>query len=159
MHRVTLITVGTLKESYLAEAVNEYRKRLAAFCDLREVNLSEERIADEDDPRAVAAALAKEGEKILSATPQGTPLVALCVEGKQLSSEEFAETVGRLGDAGGTLAFVIGSSHGLAPAVKEKAALKLSYSKMTFPHQLMRVVFLESLSRAYSIRAGKNYHK
>ncbi len=159
MHRVTLITVGTLKEPYLSDAAAEYRKRLAAFCDLREVNLPEERIADEDDPRAVAASLTKEGEKILAALPQGTPLVALCVEGKQLSSEEFADAVGRFGDAGGTLAFVIGSSHGLSPAVKEKATLKLSYSKMTFPHQLMRVVFLESLYRAYSIRAGKKYHK
>ena len=159
MHRVTLITVGTLKEPYLSDAAAEYRKRLAAFCDLREVNLPEERIADEDDPRAVAASLAKEGEKILAALPQGTPLIALCVEGKQLSSEEFAEAIGRLGDVGGTLSFVIGSSHGLSPAVKERATLKLSYSKMTFPHQLMRVVFLESLYRAYSIRAGKRYHK
>ncbi len=159
MHRVTLITVGTLKEPYLSDAAAEYRKRLAAFCDLREINLPEERIPDEDDPRAVSAALAREGEKILAALPQGTPLIALCVEGKQLSSEEFAETVGRFGDAGGTLAFVIGSSHGLSTAVKEKATLKLSYSKMTFPHQLMRVVFLESLYRAYSIRAGKRYHK
>ena len=159
MHRVTLITVGTLKEPYLSDAAAEYRKRLAAFCDLREVNLPEERIADEDDPRAVAASLAKEGGKILAALPQGTPLIALCVEGKQLSSEEFAEAIGRLGESGGTLAFVIGSSHGLSPAVKEKATLKLSYSKMTFPHQLMRVVFLESLYRAYSIRAGKRYHK
>ena len=159
MHRVTLITVGTLKEPYLSDAAAEYRKRLAAFCDLREVNLPEERIADEDDPRAVAASLAKEGEKILAALPQSTPLVALCVEGKQLSSEEFAEAIGRLGESGGTLAFVIGSSHGLSPAVKEKATLKLSYSKMTFPHQLMRVIFLESLYRAYTIRAGKKYHK
>ena len=159
MHRVTLITVGTLKEPYLSDAAAEYRKRLAAFCDLREVNLPEERIADENDPRAVAASLAKEGEKILAALPQGTPLIALCVEGKQLSSEEFAEAIGRLGESGGTLAFVIGSSHGLSPAVKEKATLKLSYSKMTFPHQLMRVVFLESLYRAYSIRAGKKKKK
>ena len=159
MHRVTLITVGTLKESYLTEAAAEYKKRLAAFCDLREVNLPEEKIADENDPRSVAAALGREGEKILDALPKGTPLVALCVEGKELSSEEFAEAVGRFGDGSGTLAFVIGSSHGLSPAVKEKAALRLSYSKMTFPHQLMRVVFLDSLYRAYSIRAGKRYHK
>ena len=159
MHRVTLITVGTLKESYLADAAAEYAKRLSLFCDLREVNLPEERIADENDPRAVSAALSREGDKILAAVPKGTPLIALCVEGKQLSSEEFAETVGRFGDAGGTLAFVIGSSHGLSPAVKASAALKLSYSKMTFPHQLMRVLFLESLYRAYTIRTGKKYHK
>ena len=159
MHRVTLITVGTLKEPYLREAAEEYRTRLSAFCDLREVNLPEERIADEDDPRAVSAALSREGEKILAALPKGAPLIALCVEGKQLSSEEFAEAVGQYGDASGTLAFVIGSSHGLSPAVKGKAALKLSYSKMTFPHQLMRVLFLESLYLAYSIRAGKRYHK
>ena len=159
MHRVTLITVGTLKEPYLREAAEEYRTRLRAFCDLREVNLPEEKIADEDDPRAVTAALSREGEKILAAVPQGTPLVALCVEGKQLSSEEFAEAVGRYGDAGGTLAFVIGSSHGLSPAVKAAATLRLSYSKMTFPHQLMRVLFLETLYRAYTIRAGKKYHK
>ena len=159
MHRITLITVGTLKESYLREAAGEYKTRLSAFCDLKEINLAEERIADEDDPRAVSAALAREGEKILSSLPKGAPLIALCVEGKQLSSEEFADAVGCFGDPSGTLAFVIGSSHGLSPAVKEKAALKLSYSKMTFPHQLMRVVFLESLYRAYSIRAGKKYHK
>ena len=159
MHRVTLITVGTLKESYLSDAAAEYKKRLSAFCDLREVNLPEERIADEGDPRAVAAALSREGDRILAALPPGTPLVALCVEGKELSSEEFAEAVGRFGDASGTLAFVVGSSHGLSPAVKEKAALRLSYSRMTFPHQLMRVVFLESLYRAYTIRAGKKYHK
>ena len=159
MHRVTLITVGSLKETYLREAAEEYRTRLSSFCDLREVNLPEEKIADEDDPRAVAAALSREGEKILVALPKGAPLIALCIEGKQLSSEEFAGAVGQYGDLGGTLAFVIGSSHGLSPAVKEKAALKLSYSKMTFPHQLMRVLFLESLYRAYSIRAGKKYHK
>ena len=159
MHRVTLITVGTLKESYLFDAAAEYKKRLAAFCDLREVNLPEEKIADENDPRAVSAALSREGEKILAAVPAGAPLVALCVEGKELSSEEVAETVGRFADAAGVLAFVVGSSHGLSPAVKEKAALRLSYSKMTFPHQLMRVIFLESLYRAYTIRAGKKYHK
>lgn len=159
MHRVTLITVGTLKEPYLQAAADEYKKRLSAFCDLKEVNLPEEKIADESDPRAVAAALAKEGEKILAALPQSTPLIALCVEGKELSSEEFSEVVGRYGDGSGTLAFVIGSSHGLSPAVKARAALKLSFSKMTFPHQLMRVVFLEQLYRAYTIRAGKRYHK
>ena len=159
MHRVTLITVGTLKEPYLVSAADEYKKRLPAFCDFREVTLSEEKIADETDTRAVGAALFREGEKILAALPPSTPLVALCVEGKELSSEEFAGTVGRLGDGSGTLAFVIGSSHGLSPAVKERAALKLSFSKMTFPHQLMRVVFLEQLYRSYTIRAGKKYHK
>ena len=159
MHRVTLITVGTLKEPYLVSAADEYKKRLPAFCDLKEINLPEERIADESDARAVAAALSREGEKILAALPQSTPLIALCVEGKELSSEEFADAVGRFGDAGGALAFVVGSSHGLSPAVKARAALKLSFSKMTFPHQLMRVVFLEQLYRAYTIRAGKKYHK
>lgn len=159
MHRITLITVGNLKESYLREAAREYSARLSAFCDLKEINLPEQRIADEDDPRAVAAALAREGERILAVLPKETPLIALCIEGKELSSEEFAETMGRCGDASGTIAFVIGSSHGLSPAVKERATLKLSYSKMTFPHQLMRVLFLESLYRAYSIRAGKRYHK
>ena len=158
MHRVTLITIGTLKESYLREAAKEYKTRLSAFCDLKEVNLPEERIADEDDPRAVSAALSREGEKVLASVPKGTPLIALCVEGKELSSEEFADALGRYGDAGGSLAFVIGSSHGLSQAVKEKAVLKLSYSKMTFPHQLMRVLFLESLYRASAIRAGKKYH-
>ena len=159
MHRVTLITVGTLKEHYLQAAADEYKKRLSAFCDLKEVNLPEEKIADESDARAVAAALGREGEKILASVPPGTPLIALCVEGKELSSEEFAGAVGQYGDAGGTLAFVVGSSHGLSPAVKARAALKLSFSKMTFPHQLMRVVFLEQLYRAYTIRAGKRYHK
>ena len=157
--QITLITVGGLKESYLREACGEYRARLTPLCSFEEINLKEERIADETDPSAVAAALEHEGGQILSRVPKGCPLVALCVEGRELSSEEFAETVGRFGDGAGKVCFAIGSSHGLSPAVKAKADLKLSYSKMTLPHQLMRVFFLESIYRALSILRGNKYHK
>ena len=157
--QITLITVGTLKESYLRDACAEYTARLAPLCTFTEVNLREERIPNEDDPHAVSEALSREGEKILAACPKGSAVVALCIEGKELSSEEFAAVVGTYGDECGKIAFVIGSSHGLSPAVKARANLKLSYSKMTFPHQLMRVVFLESLYRAFTILQGKKYHK
>ena len=157
--QVTLITVGTLKESYLVEATAEYKKRLSTLARFEEISLKEERITDEDDATAVAAALAAEGERILSRIPEGAYTVALCVEGKMLDSPALAATIGQAVDRTGTLCFIIGSSHGLSPAVKAKADLRLSMSPLTFPHQLARVLVLETLYRSFSILAGKKYHK
>ena len=123
--QITLITVGTLKESYLRDACAEYTARLAPLCTFTEVNLREERIPNEDDPHAVSEALSREGEKILAACPKGSAVVALCIEGKELSSEEFAAAVGTYGYECGKIAFVIGSSHGLSPAVKAYTTLVL----------------------------------
>ncbi len=159
MTQVTVISVGTLKEDYLSRAVAEYEKRLSAFCRVENVNLKEERIANEDDPAAVRAALAAEGERIRTRIPAGAFTVALCIEGKMPSSPELADILGKAVDRGGKICFLIGSSHGLDPAVKAAANERLSLSRLTFPHQLARVLLLEAVYRSFSILAGKRYHK
>lgn len=159
MTQVTLLTVGTLKEGYLRLAFEEYRRRLSAFCTLTEINLREEAIADEDDRTEIAAALAAEGTRILARIPKDAVSFALCVEGKELSSEELAEKIGEAGDRCGKLCFIIGSSYGLDGRVKAACDFRLSFSRMTFPHQLMRVLLLEAVYRSYSILSGRRYHK
>ena len=159
MPNITIITVGTLKEDYLKEAIFEYRKRLSQYARVDEISIKEERITDEDNPAQIERALSAEGDRILSAIPDGAYKIALCVEGVHKSSEELAKVVEAAGDRGGKLALIIGSSHGLAPKVKSAADLKLSFSKLTFPHQLMRVILYEALYRSYTIIAGKRYHK
>lgn len=156
---VSVISVGTLKEDYLKDAVAEYKKRLSQYAKVEEISIKEERITDEDDGKAVLTALDAEGEKILSAIPKGALKVALCVEGKEYSSEGLAELVRNARDASGKIALIIGSSHGLADKVKCACDVRLSFSKLTFPHQLMRVILYEALYRSFTIIAGKKYHK
>ena len=156
---VSFITVGSLKESYLKEAVAEYKKRITQYARVEEIELKEERVNNEDDPKEIARALDREGEKILTQLQGNTVKVALCVEGKQYSSEELAELVKAAQDKCGRIAFIIGSSHGLSPAVKAAADYRLSFSRLTFPHQLMRVNLYEATYRSFTIIAGKKYHK
>lgn len=157
--QLTLITVGTVKEPYLREALTEYGKRIRALADFREVTIPEVRITDEDDPGKVGYALSCEGEKLLAAAPRDAYKIALCVEGREMTSEELAATLRSAGDTRGKVALFIGSSHGLSPAVKAACDLRLSFSRLTFPHQLMRVMVAESLYRSLTIIAGKKYHK
>jgi 23S rRNA (pseudouridine1915-N3)-methyltransferase len=159
MTQLTVISVGTLKEDYLTAAVREYEKRLSAFCRVESITLREERIRDEEDATAVRAALEAEGERILSRIPEGAYTVALCVEGREMSSEELAEVLGKASDRTGKLCLLIGSSHGLSPTVKARADLRLSIGRLTYPHQLVRVLLHEILYRSFSILAGKKYHK
>lgn len=159
MTQLTLITVGTLKEDYLAVALAEYKKRLGAYCRVEEIEIKEVRIANEDDAGEIERALAEEGAKILSKIPKGSYPIALCVEGKEYDSESLAALLGRAADAVGKITLIIGSSHGLSPAVKAAAKERLSVSRLTFPHQLMRVILAEALYRSFSILAGKRYHK
>ena len=157
--QIKIITVGTLKEDYLKDAISEYKKRLSQYAKIEEINIAEEKINDEDNKAQIAAALEKEGEKIIKAAPRDSLRIALCVEGRELSSEEFASLVSSASDKSGKLTLIIGSSHGLSDAVKRDADFRLSFSKMTFPHQLMRVILTEALYRAFTIIAGKRYHK
>lgn len=156
--KITLITVGTLKEDYLRRAMEEYVRRIGALATWEEINLKEEKLKDES-PSSVKAALRAEGERILAVLPKDATTVALCVEGKQYSSEELAALVGRAEDEKGKLCLVIGSSWGLAEEVKAACHVRLSVSKMTFPHQLMRVILGEAVYRALTILKGKKYHK
>lgn len=161
MQDIDLICVGKLNAAFCADGVAEYQKRLAGYCSFRIIELPEAPIAEKNaGEAAIARALEKEGEAILARVRKGAGIVALCIEGKQLSSEELAGFIARRAVTGaGDLAFVIGSSHGLAPAVKQAAALRFSMGRITLPHQLARLVLCEQLYRAFSINAGAKYHK
>lgn len=159
MLHLKLIAPGTLKESYWRDAVAEYQKRLGAYARVELTELKECRLPDSPSPAEIAAALEKEADAILAAVPPRATLAALCVEGEQLSSEELAEKLNDIGNTTGSLCLVIGSSHGLSPRVKNAAAWRLSVSRLTFPHQMMRVILLETLYRSLTILAGGKYHK
>ena len=159
MVHLTLITVGTLKESYLKDAVSESKKRLLQYARVEEINIKEEAIFNEDDRAEIERALTSEGDKILSAVPKDCAVIALCVEGKELDSLALSEKIREMQNEKGKIALIIGSSHGLAQKVKARADLRLSVSKLTFPHQLMRPILLEALYRSFTIIAGKKYHK
>ena len=159
MVQISVITIGTLKESYLKEAVDEYKKRLSQYAKLEEINLKEERIQNEDDISEVRRALEAEGEKILSSIPKSSYKIAMCVEGKEYDSPALAALIGRAADEKGRISIIIGSSHGLSDKVKAECDARISLSKLTFPHQLMRVILAEALYRSFTILAGKKYHK
>ncbi len=161
MQNIELICVGKLSAAFCAAGVAEYQKRLTAFCNFRIIELPEAPIAEKTAGDAIIArALQKEGDAILASVRKGAGLVALCIEGKELSSEELAGFIARRAAAGAPdLAFAIGSSHGLAPAVKQAAAVCFSMGRITLPHQLARLVLCEQLYRAFSINAGSKYHK
>ena len=156
---LTLITVGTLKESYLKDAVSEYKKRLLQYARVEEINIKEETIRNEDDSSEIERALKAEGEKIISAIPKDSAVIALCVEGTQTDSPALAEKIREMQNEKGKITLIIGSSHGLSKEVKAKADFKLSVSKLTFPHQLMRPILFEAVYRSFTIIAGKKYHK
>ena len=159
MVQITLISVGTLKENYLKEAVSEYKKRLTQYAKIEEISIKEEPIKNEDDSTEVERALRVEGEKIISAIPRDSYKIAMCVEGREYDSPALANLI-REGTANtGKLTLIIGSSHGLDASVKNACDLRLSISKLTFPHQLMRAVLMEILYRSFTIIAGKKYHK
>lgn len=161
MQNIDLICVGKLNAKYFAEGVAEYQKRLAAFASFRIIELPEEKIEEKNASDAVVKkALEKEGKAILSNVRKGAAIVAMCIEGRQISSEELAQFLAdRAGSGAGDVAFVIGSSHGLADEMKKAAALKFSMGRITMPHQLARLVLTEQIYRACTINAGMKYHK
>ena len=161
MQNIDLICVGKLNASYYAAGVAEYQKRLAGFCNFRILELPEAAIADKNaSDKQIEKALQKEGEAILHAVRKGAFLAALCVEGRQISSEELAGLLAqRAGSGAGDVAFVIGSSHGLDERVKRAAQARISLGRITLPHQLARLVLTEQLYRACTINAGMKYHK
>ncbi len=159
MLRITVISVGQLKESYYREAINEYEKRMGAFAKITNINLKEAPFDEKSGESAVRAALEEEGGRILASLPKNALKIALCIEGKQPSSEELADILGRASAERGEAAFVIGSSHGLSDKVKAACDMRLSFSRLTFPHRLARVILSEALYRSLSINAGRKYHK
>jgi 23S rRNA (pseudouridine1915-N3)-methyltransferase len=159
MTTLTIITVGTLKEKYLTEAVAEYKKRLSQYAKVEEINIKEEKINNEDDHAEIERALDSEAQKIIAAIPKDSMKIALCVEGKSYDSPDLAKLIGKMVDEKGKITLIIGSSHGLSEKVKRECQTRLSVSALTFPHQLMRVILMEALYRSFTILAGKKYHK
>ena len=160
MQKVTLLCVGKLKESFYAAAVSEYQKRLQRHCKLEIIELNEQRLPENPSPAEIEQALNKEAAAIEEKIPKGTALIAMCIEGSELSSPALSKKLEQFAAGGASsLTFLIGGSFGLHPSIKEKAALKLSMSPMTFPHHLARVMLLEQIYRAYQISDGTRYHK
>ena len=159
MISVKFVTVGNLKEAYLRDAAAEYEKRLGGFCRFESVCLKEEKLPDSPTDSEIDSALKKESVKILAELSPKAYKIAMCVEGGQMSSEELAKKIDSVSNVTGEICFVIGSSHGLDESVKRACDLRLSVSKLTFPHQLMRVILLEAVYRALNINRGTKYHK
>ena len=160
MLNVTLLCVGKLKEQYWRDACAEYEKRLGAFCRLQITEVAEERLPDAPSAAQIAATVEAEGARLLAKMPREGAAVALCIEGKTCDSAALAARLEKL-TVGGTshLTVLIGGSYGLSEAVKSRADFRLSFSPMTFPHQLARVMALEQLYRVFQISSGGKYHK
>lgn len=157
---ITVISVGKMKEDYLKKACAEYEKRLSRFCKLNMIELPDEPMSDKPSDAERDAILKKEGMRILSHIKENDVVISLCVEGKQYASEAFSEYIDNACIGGASsFVFVIGGSLGLWEEIKKKSRLQLSFSKMTFPHQLMRVILLEQIFRSFKINRGENYHK
>ncbi len=159
MIKIKIIALGKLKESYLREASKEYEKRLSRYCDLEICELNPEKLSDNPSLSEINSALDSEAEAIIKKIPSGSRVIALCVEGKKPTSEEFAADIKNYSASGERLTFIIGSSYGLADKIKNLADKKMSASAMTFPHQLFRIMLLEQLYRAFKINEGSTYHK
>lgn len=160
MFEITLIAMGKLKESFYLSAASEYAKRLGGYCKFKLLELPEGKLPDDPSPGDIAAGLEKEADAILTKIPKGAWLCIFTPEGKELSSEEFAQKLRTVKNSGKSSAcFLIGSSFGISPRIKAQADFRLSMGKMTYPHHLARIMVLEQLYRAEAIQAGSKYHK
>lgn len=160
MFEITLICMGKLKEKFYLSAAAEYEKRLKGYCSFHLIELPEYRLPEDPSPAEIAAGLEKEADAILTKIPKGSWFCTMTPEGKLLSSENLAEKLKDVKLSGKSSAcFLIGSSFGIAPRIKQMADMKLSMSPMTFPHHLARVMVLEQIYRAFKINEGSSYHK
>ncbi|NQD66373.1 23S rRNA (pseudouridine(1915)-N(3))-methyltransferase RlmH [Bacillus haikouensis] len=157
---ITIVTVGKLKEKYLKQGINEYVKRLGAYAKLEIIELADEKAPEVLSDLEMEQVKNKEGERILSKISSDHHVIALAIQGKMKSSEELADNLDKLATYGKSkVAFVIGGSLGLSDEVMKRANETLSFSKMTFPHQLMRLILVEQIYRAFRINRGEPYHK
>ena len=159
MLNVKIYVTGTLKEQYYKDAIAEYKKRLNAYCKLDIIEYKEYKLPENPSQKQIEQALIVEGKKILSDISPKAYKIAMCVEGKQLSSEEFAEKLDQISTTNGELAIIIGSSYGLSNELKQACDYRLSVSKMTLTHQMLRVWLVEIIYRCLSINNGGKYHK
>lgn len=158
--KISVVAVGKIKEKFYTDAIAEYEKRLSRYCRLELVQVADEKTPEGAGPVQEKQIKEREGERLLSRIREGDYVIALAIEGKMMDSEELAAKLNTLGLQGKSqVAFVIGGSLGLSEAVMKRADESLSFSKMTFPHQLMRVILLEQIYRSYRIMMGEPYHK
>lgn len=158
--QIDIICVGKVKEQYLRDAIGEYSKRLSRYCKLNILEVADEKTPEHASEGVERQIKAKEGERIAKHIKPGAYVIALAIDGQQVTSEGFARKIDQLGIQGVShIQFVIGGSIGMDDAILRKANYRLSFSKMTFPHQLMRVILLEQVYRAYKINAHEPYHK
>ena len=160
MQRIKLIALGKLTENYTKTASDEFTKRISRFFSMKICEIKPENVPADPSEADIERALLKESEKIISEIPPRSKVVAMCVEGKPLTSPDFAVMIAdAASSAAPDVCFIIGSSHGLHDSVKKRADIKLSFSPMTFPHELFRVMLLEQIYRAGEILNGGKYHK
>ncbi len=150
---IKIITVGKIKEEYFKDAITEYKKRLSKYTDIEIIEVQDEGLVD------IKTSLKKESERILKYINQKDYIITLEIEGKQLSSPELANKINNIYNNSSNITFIIGGSYGLADEIKQLSNFKLSFSKMTFPHQLFRVILLEQIYRAFKINNNESYHK
>ncbi|QEA58957.1 23S rRNA (pseudouridine(1915)-N(3))-methyltransferase RlmH [Leuconostoc koreense] len=157
---IKLITVGKLKEKYLTEGIAEYTKRLSRFCKMQVVELIDEKTPENASEAQKNQIMAKEGERIQAKIGSRDYVIVLAIEGKQFPSEEFSQKLETVAVNGySDITFIIGGSLGLSKAIKQRANLKMSFGLLTLPHQLMRLVLIEQIYRAFMIQQGSPYHK
>lgn len=159
MIRVTIIALAKTKEKYFRDAADEYKKRLSRYCKLNIIELEPEKLPDNPSRALIEAALKKEAQDIIKKIPEGSKTIAMCVEGKGISSEKFSGMLKNCAMESGSITFIIGSSYGLCEELKKECDLRISASEMTFPHQLFRIMLLEQIYRGFKINEGSAYHK
>ena len=158
--KITILCVGKVKEKFYRDAIDEFSKRLSRYCKLEILEVADEKTTEEASDTEIRLVKDKEGERLLKNIKDDAYVVCLCIDGKQLDSEELSEKMEKLGVGGVShIYFVIGGSLGLSDQVIKRADFKLSFSRMTFPHQLMRVILLEQIYRGYRIMNHEPYHK
>ncbi len=158
--KITIISIGNIKEKYLKDAINEYSKRISKYTKIEFLSASDESINDNPSQKEIDIIKNKEGEKILKMIPQNSYKIALDLRGNMLSSEELASKISSVFSYNSShISFIIGGSLGLSKSVLDSVDYKLCFSKMTFPHQLMQVILLEQIYRAFKINNNETYHK
>ena len=156
---ISIICVGKLKENYLKSAISEYSKRLSRFATFEIIEVPDQKIPDNSGEKLEEQILQKEGDMILSKIKNNSHVIAMCVEGKLISSEELANEIRNISMSTSNITFIIGGSLGLSETVKKRADKRISFGKITLPHQLMRVVLSEQIYRAFKINSNEAYHK
>lgn len=157
--KITIVTAGKIKEKYLTDGIKEFLKRLTPYANVKIVEISEERMPDSPSDAEKAAVLAREGERLLKQVPSGSRLIVLDVVGKAISSEELSAHIDKLGVSGTShLTFLIGGAFGLSDEVRRAADERISFSRMTFTHQMIRLLLVEQIYRAFKISRGEKYH-